>query len=134
MWVLFVFLMHRGPPRTTRTDTLFPYTTLFRSMLARADPAHAHGAAFVAGGFDPVGNPRITMREHDRARTIGRDPGAVLVDVNVVVAIVQRLHPPVIDLQIPEPAFGNARNADHQRLVRRELPGDRKSTRLNSSP
>src|SRR3546814_11444277 len=26
-----VFLMIRRPPRSTRTDTLFPYTTLFRS-------------------------------------------------------------------------------------------------------
>src|SRR3546814_946434 len=26
------FLMIRRPPRTTRTDTLFPYTTLFRSF------------------------------------------------------------------------------------------------------
>src|SRR3546814_16023640 len=29
--ILFVFLMIRRPPRSTRTDTLFPYTTLFRS-------------------------------------------------------------------------------------------------------
>src|SRR3546814_4151562 len=29
---LFFFLMIRRPPRSTRTDTLFPYTTLFRSM------------------------------------------------------------------------------------------------------
>src|SRR3546814_14148699 len=29
--VLFFFLMIRRPPRSTRTDTLFPYTTLFRS-------------------------------------------------------------------------------------------------------
>src|SRR3546814_5249146 len=28
---LFFFLMIRRPPRSTRTDTLFPYTTLFRS-------------------------------------------------------------------------------------------------------
>src|SRR3546814_15111891 len=28
---LFLFLMLRRPPRSTRTDTLFPYTTLFRS-------------------------------------------------------------------------------------------------------
>src|SRR3546814_3012083 len=28
---LFCFLMIRRPPRSTRTDTLFPYTTLFRS-------------------------------------------------------------------------------------------------------
>src|SRR3546814_16585578 len=29
---LFFFLMIRRPPRSTRTDTLFPYTTLFRSV------------------------------------------------------------------------------------------------------
>src|SRR3546814_12793381 len=28
---LFFLLMIRRPPRSTRTDTLFPYTTLFRS-------------------------------------------------------------------------------------------------------
>src|SRR3546814_12603804 len=31
---LFFFLMIRRPPRSTRTDTLFPYTTLFRSFEA----------------------------------------------------------------------------------------------------
>src|SRR3546814_17927154 len=40
----FFFLMIRRPPRSTRTDTLFPYTTLFRSgqikqgSLARIEP------------------------------------------------------------------------------------------------
>src|SRR3546814_2629897 len=29
---MFLFLMIRRPPRSTRTDTLFPYTTLFRSF------------------------------------------------------------------------------------------------------
>src|SRR3546814_7419340 len=28
---MFIFLMERRPPRSTRTDTLFPYTTLFRA-------------------------------------------------------------------------------------------------------
>src|SRR3546814_6040415 len=33
---LFIFfLMIRRPPRSTRTDTLFPYTTLFRSKVPR---------------------------------------------------------------------------------------------------
>src|SRR3546814_13997084 len=32
------FLMLRLPPRSTRTDTLFPYTTLFRSRQAHAEP------------------------------------------------------------------------------------------------
>src|SRR3546814_5092892 len=35
----FVFLMIRRPPRSTRTDTLFPYTTLFRSP--RSPPSSA---------------------------------------------------------------------------------------------
>src|SRR3546814_14431269 len=30
--LLLFFLMIRRPPRSTRTDTLFPYTTLFRSI------------------------------------------------------------------------------------------------------
>src|SRR3546814_15805388 len=33
-FILFFFLMIRRPPRSTRTDTLFPYTTLFRSAAA----------------------------------------------------------------------------------------------------
>src|SRR3546814_14166502 len=35
----FFFLMIRRPPRSTRTDTLFPYTTLFRSELRVVDVA-----------------------------------------------------------------------------------------------
>src|SRR3546814_6621193 len=34
--VCFLFLMIRRPPRSTRTDTLVPYTTLFRSPDRRA--------------------------------------------------------------------------------------------------
>src|SRR3546814_8486765 len=34
----FFFLMIRRPPRSTRTDTLFPYTTLFRSDRSQAPP------------------------------------------------------------------------------------------------
>src|SRR3546814_4997645 len=35
--VFFFFLMIRRPPRSTRTDTLFPYTTLFRSRRGQFD-------------------------------------------------------------------------------------------------
>src|SRR3546814_13944448 len=35
-YCFFFFLMIRRPPRSTRTDTLFPYTTLFRSRCRRA--------------------------------------------------------------------------------------------------
>src|SRR3546814_6879106 len=37
--------MLRRPPRSTRTDTLFPYTTLFRSVILGQDPYHAVGQA-----------------------------------------------------------------------------------------
>src|SRR3546814_13709678 len=32
--LFFFYVMIRRPPRSTRTDTLFPYTTLFRSFIA----------------------------------------------------------------------------------------------------
>src|SRR3546814_16029430 len=40
LFIFFFFLMIRRPPRSTRTDTLFPYTTLFRSeqpLIAQMD-------------------------------------------------------------------------------------------------
>src|SRR3546814_2454245 len=56
--------MIRRPPRSTRTDTLFPYTTLFRSRRARADALHFLSEdlglfgreAGAAIGFGPVGD------------------------------------------------------------------------------
>src|SRR3546814_4086844 len=53
-FVCFFFLMIRRPPRSTRTDTLFPYTTLFRSVGdhggAQVDRPHHSGAQPVAAG------------------------------------------------------------------------------------
>src|SRR3546814_8616696 len=43
----FFFLMIRRPPRSTRTDTLFPYTTLFRSH-QDLDPRRHRAQAFDA--------------------------------------------------------------------------------------
>src|SRR3546814_3651643 len=39
----FFFLMIRRPPRSTRTDTLFPYTTLFRSARRLLVPRQSAG-------------------------------------------------------------------------------------------
>src|SRR3546814_1506858 len=39
--MIFFLLMIRRPPRSTRTDTLFPYTTLFRSERERPRPHNA---------------------------------------------------------------------------------------------
>src|SRR3546814_16250314 len=46
--LILFFLMRRRPPRSTRTDTLFPYTTLFRSLGRVAVGVQGHLA--VAGG------------------------------------------------------------------------------------
>src|SRR3546814_6117866 len=43
------FLMIRRPPRSTRTDTLFPYTTLFRSGASILD--HAVDRHLLAGTY-----------------------------------------------------------------------------------
>src|SRR3546814_11701664 len=43
--LFFVFLIIRRPPRSTRTDTLFPYTTLFRSAGRRVAVRLCRGAA-----------------------------------------------------------------------------------------
>src|SRR3546814_3298910 len=52
------FLMMRRPPRSTRTDTLFPYTTLYRSQALHAGAdghlAPAAELTVVAAGQDDV--------------------------------------------------------------------------------
>src|SRR3546814_951211 len=48
MLFVFFFLIIRRPPGSTRTDTLFPYTTLFRS--AGTDPQQGPPLAGPAGG------------------------------------------------------------------------------------
>src|SRR3546814_19223812 len=45
------FLMIRRPPRSTRTDTLFPYTTLFRSAASQTSCSPASNGPTVSGGI-----------------------------------------------------------------------------------
>src|SRR3546814_408426 len=45
---MFFFLMIRRPPRSTRTDTLFPYTTLFRSDPGPGEP-HVNDESDISG-------------------------------------------------------------------------------------
>src|SRR3546814_11490329 len=58
----FVFLMIRRPPRSTRTDTLFPYTTLFRSANGKQPVRkvnHRYGAVLDRGNLANVGLGRL---------------------------------------------------------------------------
>src|SRR3546814_18317576 len=101
--------MIRRPPRTTRTDTLFPYTTLFRSIDQR-DPAR-----------------RQIMREDVDAdmRALAHRRGGADPD-QVDEGIARRLLAPDGGIEEDEPA--QHLNEDHA-----DNEGDRKSTRLNSS-
>src|SRR3546814_13704365 len=63
--------MIRRPPRSTRTDTLFPYTTLFRSRREPPGPRAANldrGAtalpAIVRGVSMAPARPRLSLRQH----------------------------------------------------------------------
>src|SRR3546814_12230428 len=65
--------MLRRPPRSTRTDTLFPYSTLFRSLrqrfqLADIDLADQRGNILV------VLVPRLGLRNRDLAQARGHEP------------------------------------------------------------
>src|SRR3546814_14434914 len=96
--------MLRRPPRSTRTDTLFPYTTLFRSDFTNA-------VLIMTSNLpgEPIDHfrPEFVNRidEIVRFRSLGRD------DLT-----------PIIDIQLGHLA---------ERLAQRRI--DRKSTRLNSS-
>src|SRR3546814_8909149 len=69
--------MLRRPPRTTRTDTLFPYTTLFRSHGGSPDSGFGHRlppprvAAVVSGRWPQaawrVSSPLFQLQGHSRS-------------------------------------------------------------------
>src|SRR3546814_15111921 len=79
---MFFFLMIRRPPRSTRTDTLFPYTTLFRArgrrdrdaaLLLLGHPVHLAGA--LVGLTDLVGLARVEEDPLGRRRLARVDVG-----------------------------------------------------------
>src|SRR3546814_10000044 len=65
MVIVFFFLMIRRPPRSTRTDTLFPYTTLFRSITGLVLVIHCGGCAESIGrGMVPLRDGSSRSEEH----------------------------------------------------------------------
>src|SRR3546814_19754416 len=81
--VLRFFLMIRRPPRSTRTDTLFPYTTLFRSLgnaltgnrkwervWRSPEPQAAYEVVIVGGGGHELATAYYLAKNHgDRKST-----------------------------------------------------------------
>src|SRR3546814_679324 len=59
---IFFLLMIRRPPRSTRTDTLFPYTTLFRSLtFAYIDRLSSQLAAYLLGELELKRGDRVAI-------------------------------------------------------------------------
>src|SRR3546814_12684978 len=56
MCCLIVIYMIRRPPRSTRTDTLYPYTTRFRSLAGQTEDTLADGVALDLVGAAPDGD------------------------------------------------------------------------------
>src|SRR3546814_11069236 len=68
---LVFFLMIRRPPRSTRTDTLFPYTTLFRSAILTS-LAPKERAAILGSDAELADDLEVAVRRgwcEDQART-----------------------------------------------------------------
>src|SRR3546814_20241680 len=74
--------MIRRPPRSTRTDTLFPYTPLFRSLLAGGATAIG-GASAALALWSLIGDKRV-----DQARFT-----LTLVGITVASALAMTLYP-----------------------------------------
>src|SRR3546814_17382886 len=99
------------PPRSTRTATLFPYTTLVRSHPGIGEQDDMRAARFrLAGELDDIGLIAAIV-EHDQR--------IALADIEQRIETFER----------------ERRNRMHVRSQLRQIPAeqDRKSTRLNSS-
>src|SRR3546814_10820041 len=146
MWCCICFLMIRRPPRSTRTDTLFPYTTLFRSCPGGKDlQRYNRNFATARSGVDQDGFLRY--------RASKRDCDACALKQNCCPGQPARKIPRSIhegardmarDLSLTDAYVTSRRERKKVQMLfahlkrilkldRLRLRGDRKSTRLNSS-
>src|SRR3546814_9548341 len=92
--------MIRRPPRSTRTDTLFPYTTLFRSRRRIGDAVVAFPAPFPNDALGVDREARDADSLHDVGRVPRRQPQRPAVDEDrfgkIVSAIVDQPAPGVL--------------------------------------
>src|SRR3546814_11661033 len=118
--------MIRRPPRSTRTDTLFPYTTLFRSLDQRAAETVAIAEAHIALDH-PVGReilPECARRGEQRVRTERVGPEGIM----IARIMVDRLVGAAVDRQV---GLLVARDAEEADGVRHFVRTFRDSARLS---
>src|SRR3546814_2405088 len=116
LFMFVFFLMIRRPPRSTRTDTLFPYTTLFRSIVEAGLPRPFRRAGSLSGQVEDAGTI------FDRCRRVG-------------IGFVNRIVIGAAQRQVEMPIDAVSRIEFHTPHTNRAgiAEIDRKSTRLNSS-
>src|SRR3546814_11212365 len=107
MYSMF-FLMIRRPPRSTRTDTLFPYTTLFRSLALLGEVVATTRNGLLASGSS------CEVADFDRPEElqplIARTAPDVVVNAAATTAVDRAEREPA-------PAFrANAQRTDYRRL------------------
>src|SRR3546814_1391152 len=138
---MFFFLMIRRPPRSTRTDTLFPYTTLFRSTVyLPADEAVLRREFSEYTLRDSDLKTLLSGAKLDRAHKLGAvsfnlarlksKPAIALIALALITAGVG-----VYYLNVLSDKAQNDRTREQARLAqhRATKKEDRKSTRLNSN-
>src|SRR3546814_5009013 len=128
--IIIFFLMLRRPPRSTRTDTLFPYTTLFRSVIIEAARLAALAEErlpqqHITWEIQILPRRQITIAH--RCRTVVA-MAKLFAGARAVVVFVEAL-PDQIGAK-PWRRFEGDRGAQRPKVAAVE---DRKSTRLNSS-
>src|SRR3546814_3465635 len=125
--------MLRRPPRSTRTDTLFPYTTLFRSFLVEGAVALARalglselviGLTVIAIGtsLPELATSIMAAIRGERDIAVGNIVGSNIFNLLCVLGLASLVSPQAVGVS------SNALAFDFPVMI-----ADRKSTRLNSS-
>src|SRR3546814_8999761 len=94
--------MIRRPPRSTRTDTLFPYTTRFRSCIVGGKESGEGGDVFrfpIAGGVGDCEYRFQRVGHHLARAAMGYEAGANRVAAHALLAILDRSEEHTSELQ-----------------------------------
>src|SRR3546814_8095318 len=136
---MFCFLMIRRPPRSTRTDTLFPYTTLFRSdAYAKYLAANPVAKVRIEGHTDERGSREYNIALGERRANTVKDALVTAGVPAAQIAVISYGEERPAAEGHDESAWSQNRRAQIIRqsdrgLIHRPTATDRKSTRLNSS-
>src|SRR3546814_9292138 len=130
-------LMLRRPPRSTRTDTLFPYTTLFRSQRQYDGRLHIQTRCDVGQIPGTAGHQRHRFDQPARGRALRRHSRPAMRWALLSIAAAAAIggcsaDAPTDAANQDERPVASSRAADD--TAPSPAAPERKSTRLNSSP